>query len=544
VNSSSPVTGISPRHRSTALATVVVDELVRGGMREAVLCPGSRNAPLSYALHAAAAAGLLRLHVRIDERSAAFLALGLALGSGAPVPVVTTSGTAVANLHPAVLEAGHARVPLLVLSADRPPELLGSGANQTVDQRGLFGGAVRAALTMAGDEPARWRAAVCRALAAATGARDGNPGPVHVDVPFAEPLVPDGTGCPPGRADGGPWTVVAPARVDAPLELDLGVPTLVVAGAGARMHAELSALPTVAEPGAPAPELGVHPLAARAFTPEQVVVVGRPTLHRGVAQLLASDAAVHVLTDGRQWSDVAANVRSVGTRVVTTGSPATAWLHGWAAASARAADAVAAVLDADGPATGLHVARAVAAALGDGDLVVLGSSNPVRDASLVGLPTFGVRVLANRGVAGIDGTVSTALGAALGSLHPGRSVALLGDLTFLHDSGGLLLGADEPRPDLTLVVANDDGGGIFTTLEQGAPEHSAAFERLFGTPHGTDLGALCGAHGVAHGLVGVGELGGALAEVHSGLRVLEVRTDRSGLRRLHARLRAAVTGAG
>ena len=520
-------------NRSTALARVLVDELVRGGVREAVLCPGSRNAPLSYALHAADTAGRLRLHVRIDERSAGFLALGLALASGVPVPVVTTSGTAVANLHPAVLEASHAGVPLLVLSADRPGELLGSGANQTVDQRGLFGGAVRTAVVLGGDEPARWRTAVCRGLAAATGARTGDPGPVQLDVPLAEPLVPDGAGFPTGRPDGGPWTRVVPVTVDAPVQVDVSVPTLVVAGAGSVAALDL---PTVAEPGAPAPAHPVHPLALGSLEPAQVLVLGRPTLHRDVARLLGAGVPVHVVGPGAGWTDVAATATSVGTRLLTSGASPAGWSQACAEASLRAVSRVHAVLDEPGATTGLHVARALVRALSDGDLLVLGSSNPVRDAALTGLPAPGVRVLANRGVAGIDGTVSAAIGAALG--HGKSAFALLGDLTFLHDSGGLLLGPDEPRPDLTIVVANDDGGGIFATLEQGAPERAAAFERVFGTPHGSDLGALCAAHGVPHDRVTVGELPAALG-VHGGLRVLEVRTDRAGLRTLHARLRAA-----
>ncbi len=519
---------------STALARVLVDELVRGGVGEAVLCPGSRDAPLSYALHAADAAGRLRLHVRIDERSAGFLALGLALGSGRPVPVVTTSGTAVANLHPAVLEAHHARVPLLVLSADRPLALQGSGANQTVAQAGLFGEHVRASLVVAGDEPARWRALVCRALAAATGARTGDAGPVQVDVPFPEPLVPDGDGFPDGRPDGGPWTRVGSATGDAPVRVDLSLDTLVVAGSGAGPD-----VPTVAEPGAAAPTHPVHPLALADLFPQQVVVLGRPTLHRDVAALLASGVPVHVVDGGAGWTDVAATATSVGTRLETTGEPSAAWLARCRRASEGAAAQVTRVLDEDGPTTGLHVARVLAGALVDGDLLVLGSSNPVRDASLAGLPRAGVRVLANRGVAGIDGTVSTAVGAALvhgaGGVR-GRSVALLGDLTFLHDSGGLLLGPHEPRPDLTIVVANDDGGGIFSTLEQGAPERAEGFERVFGTPHGTELGALCAAHGVPHTLVDLTGLPAALGE-HGGLRVVEVRTVRTGLRALHARLR-------
>ncbi len=551
---------------------MLVDELVRGGVREAVLCPGSRNAPLSYALHEADRAGQLRLHVRIDERSAGFLALGLARASATPVPVCTTSGTAVANLHPAVLEASHSRVPLVVLSADRPPELLGTGANQTVRQDAMFGDTVRLGVTLspATDNPgpqhetgqnARWRSAVCRVLAAATGARDGNAGPVHLNVGLREPLVPDGPLGPvpwPGRADGGPWSAVAPARVDAPVDVDLSVPTLVVAGDGAVALPELAAVPTVAEPSAPAPVLPVHPLALGAtarLRPQQVVVTGRPTLHRPVLSLLgADDVAVHVVTQGTAWTDVAGTARSVGTRVVARGAPSQEWTQGWARASSAAEQHVAQQLTtwlAAGSATGLHVARVVADSLRSGDLLVLGSSNPVRDAAYAGLPKPGVRVLANRGVAGIDGTVSTALGAALahaaGHHVPGsRTVALMGDLTFLHDSGGLLAGPQEPRADLTIVVPNDDGGGIFGLLEQGAPEHAGAFERVFGTAHGTDLGALCAAHGVAHRRVDLVELAAELVEAPRGvssprLRVLEVATTRTDLRVLHSRLRVPTT---
>src|SRR5918998_3634174 len=168
-------------------ARVIVDELVRCSVTDAVLCPGSRNAPLSFALQAADAAGRLRLHVRIDERTAAFLALGLALRSGRPVPVCTTSGTAGANLHPAVLEASYAGVPLLVLSADRPPDVIGTGASQTIEQAGLFGGAVRLAVNAGlGGDPARLRSFVDRLVAASTGASGGPPGPAHLNLPFAE----------------------------------------------------------------------------------------------------------------------------------------------------------------------------------------------------------------------------------------------------------------------------------------------------------------------------------------------------------------------
>lgn len=205
-------------HPSTALSTVVVDELLRGGVREAVLAPGSRSAPLAYALEEADRAGRLRLHVRVDERSAGFLALGMARASGRPVPVVTTSGTAVANLHPAVLEAHHGGVPLVVLSADRPAELRGTGANQTTVQPGIFAGAVRWEADLPAPElvgavaNAQWRSTVCRALAAAGGLPSSVAGPVHLNVALRDPLAPALTStqqAPAGREDGAPWTEVA-----------------------------------------------------------------------------------------------------------------------------------------------------------------------------------------------------------------------------------------------------------------------------------------------------------------------------------------------
>ncbi|HYZ09915.1 MAG TPA: 2-succinyl-5-enolpyruvyl-6-hydroxy-3-cyclohexene-1-carboxylic-acid synthase [Pseudonocardiaceae bacterium] len=546
---------------STALARVLVDELVRCGVRDAVLCPGSRNAPLSFALHEADAERRLRLHVRIDERSAAFLALGLALGSGVPVPVVCTSGTAAANLHPAVLEAHQAGVPLLAVTADRPPELIGVGANQTVQQRGLFGAAVRDARVLATTacgpgQDARWRSTVDRVVAAARGALGGWPGPVHVDVPLAEPLVPGADGCPePSAGRGGPWTMLpAAARPVLPVEVDLGRRTLVVAGHGAGPAP--AGLPLVAEPTAAcwpdALTAGPWLLGAGVLQPEQVVVLGRPTLHRPVARLLADpDVAVTVVTADPQWTDVAGTASAVGTRLDAVGDPDPAWLAAWRAADLAAAGAVRTTVDVHSAATGLHVARDVVAALPAGAVLVVGSSNPIRDVALAARPRPGLTVLSNRGVAGIDGTVSTAVGAALARHDPadqdsrvpdGASFALLGDLTFLHDANGLLIGPGEPRPDLTIVVANDDGGGIFGLLEQGGPEHSAAFDRVFGTPHGTDLAALCAAHHVEHVRASLADLPASLAP-RPGLRVVEVRTERADLRALHTRIRDGVTRA-
>ncbi|MFD1814960.1 2-succinyl-5-enolpyruvyl-6-hydroxy-3-cyclohexene-1-carboxylic-acid synthase [Rhodococcus gannanensis] len=536
---------------STAQAAAVVDELIRGGVRDVVLCPGSRNAPLAFALQSADAAGRIRLHLRIDERTAGFLAVGLAVAAGRPVPVVMTSGTAVANLGPAVLEANYARVPLVVLSANRPYEMLGTGANQTVEQLGLFGTQVRATVSLGlaedrADQNSQWRSAVCRVLAAARGTRSGNAGPVHFDIPLREPLVPDvhpQGPAPEGRPDGSAWTTTRHATLDVPLEIDLTPDTVVISGHGAAHRPELAGLPTVAEPTAPLHGFPLHPLALSQLNPRQAIVTGRPTLHRPVSALLADPrVSVYALTTGPRWPDVSGNVLATGTRAVVSGEPATAWIERCRQLTAHADKAVREQLAAHTTPTGLHVAAVVTDALADGDQLLLGASNPVRDAALVGHPRAEVKVLSNRGVAGIDGTVSTAVGAALAAdaAGGGRTIALMGDLTFLHDASGLLIGTGEPRPkDLTVVVANDDGGGIFELLEQGDPQYAGVFERIFGTPHGMDLSALCAAYRIEHHRVTPEQLAAELAQPFArGIRVLEVTTERSGLRELHASVRA------
>jgi 2-succinyl-5-enolpyruvyl-6-hydroxy-3-cyclohexene-1-carboxylate synthase len=538
---------------STAQARVVVDELIRGGVRDVVLCPGSRNAPLAFALHDADRAGRLRLHVRIDERTAGYLAIGLAVAERAPVCVAMTSGTAVANLGPAVVEANYARVPLIVLSANRPYELLGTGANQTMEQLGYFGTQVRAniSLGLAEETPermdslnAQWRSATCRVLVAATGSRTANAGPVQFDIPLREPLVPDadesGGYVPEGRPGGKPWTYVPPVTFDQPLDIDLTPDTVVIAGHGAGVHPNLAKLPTVSEPTAPPGENPLHPFALRLVHPQQVIMLGRPTLHRPVSTLLADPSLpVYALTTGPRWPDVSGNSQATGTRAVTTGEPSANWLKRCAEVNRHAVEAVRDQLKAHPLTTGLHVAAAVADAIRPGDQLVLGASNPVRDAALVGLNTQGVKVRSNRGVAGIDGTVSTAIGAALA--HDGRTIALIGDLTFVHDSSGLLIGPTEPTPrNLTIVVSNDNGGGIFELLEQGDPRFSDVSSRIFGTPHDVDVGALCRAYHVDSRQIEADELAGALGEPFEGMRVLEVKADRSSLRALHASIKAAL----
>lgn len=551
---------------STALARVLVDELVRGGLREAVLSPGSRSAPLAFALHDASLAGRLRLHVRIDERSAGFLALGLAKASGSPVAVATTSGTATANLHPAVVEASHADVPLVVLTADRPPELRDTGANQTIDQTTLFGSATRwyalldSAAGRVGDN-GFWRSVVCRSVAACRGELFGTPGPVQLDLGLREPLTPDDDAPWPepltGRADGRPWTARVAAASPAAVADDLPERTVVVLGDGSTLDAqaalrlaEARGFPVVAEPSAgardslavlPAAELvlGVDAFVA-AQRPERVLVVGRPTLSRSIGRLIAASPCDVVAPSGA-WPDPSRTAERVLPSVpaaTSGGSGFQEWFRAWSQASACAADVLAQHIAAGG-----LVEPAVAQAVSQlrPPLLVVGSSKPVRDLLLVGAHPS-TRVLANRGAAGIDGTVSTAIGAALASAE--QTYALLGDLTFLHDANGLVLGPDEPRPDLTIVVVNNDGGAIFGLLEQGTSRHADSFERLFGTPHSVDLAALCAATATPHQRVDDRQsLVDALAPT-TGLRVVEVRTDRTEAiafdRRLHVAVQAAV----
>lgn len=590
---------------ATTAARVLVQALAALGVEDVVLAPGSRSAPLAYALADAArpdderpaGAPRLRLHVRVDERSAAFLAVGLVRASAhapgdqphppRPVAVVTTSGTAVANLHPAVLEAHHSGLPLILLTADRPHELRGTGANQTTDQVGIFAGAVRLMVDVPApvglpDEARGIRRTVSRAVAAATGARTGDPGPVHLDLAFREPLVPGGAPWPepstagltlvqsrpvaPAVTTGALPTVdpAAPARRG-------GVATVLIAGDGAgptaRRLAEVNGWPLLAEPSSGA-RGGAHAIAAYRLllahpllggAVRRVVVLGRPTLSRPVQQLLARhDVEVVVIAPrGRDWPDAARNATDVlldpPARMRQGRMPAPAgWLDAWRTADAAAGAAVDEVLDgldagrrsrSGTRVTGPALARVLAQVTGAGDALVVGSSNPVRDLDLVARWDTPPVVLANRGLAGIDGTVSTAVGVALGM--PDRRVrALLGDLTFLHDVGGLLRGPLEAPVHLQLVVANDDGGSIFATLEPGEPDRADVFERVFGTPHGADLAALCAGYGVRHTRVSdVDGLLPALAAPGPGLSVVEVRVDRVGRRALGERLTAEVGAA-
>ena len=582
---------------SAARAIHVLRGLLAAGVREVVLSPGSRSAPLALALHAADAAGDVRLHVRLDERSAGFLALGLAVGSRSPVAVVMTSGTAVGNLLPAVMEAHHAGRPLIVVSADRPASLRATGANQTTWQDGIFGvfaPTVDVAVDASHD-------AVSQAVTQA-GLRLR---PSHLNVQFDAPLLPD-PGMPwwPGlldasdpldpsdlvdsssaRTSGGSLEEV-PLGAEA-VTLVAGPRTVVLAGddagSAARVLAESAGVPLLAEPTSGS-RAGDHAIrtyrlllgTALGAAIERVIVIGHPTLSRPVTALLSRpDIALYavrtrtgVATDPARRA-IILDVPPALTPALPLGqTPGLApdadakWLTAWQAADAALAERVDAHVEALPDLHALHVAAEVSAALSPGQSLVVGSSNPIRDLDLM-LPPYRPGehrlVVANRGLAGIDGTVSTAIGVALGRAgripppgrgnppspddggipRPGRSLAVMGDLTFLHDSGGLLIGPDEPRPDLTIVVVNDDGGSIFALLEQGTPDYAAAFERVFATPVHADLQALAGASHTAYRRVESRvELREALSETATGPLVIEARVGRADRRETAAALGA------
>ncbi|WP_165372375.1 2-succinyl-5-enolpyruvyl-6-hydroxy-3-cyclohexene-1-carboxylic-acid synthase [Nocardioides iriomotensis] len=544
------------------MARAVVDALVAHGTTHAVLAPGSRSAALAFALHAAAAGGRLTLHTRIDERSAGFLALGLAVTSRTPVPVVTTSGTAVANLHPAVLEAAHKGVPLVVVSADRPAHLRGTQANQTTEhQHAMFGDAPLVTRDVPpGDSGADQQAQVAgwHRLVAEALAGSGRRGPVHLNLQMAEPLVPD-------DPDG--WTTdLPPVEVTTPDDnghghdhFDQSKPTVVVAGddAGppARVLAEEAGWPLLAEPTSGS-RTGAHAIRTYRLLLgdsgpgnlrgriERVVVAGHPTLSRPVTRLI-SDPAVEVVAMRNRtgWTDPGHVVSRVLDGPVTVDPPTDgAWLQEWLAADAARGRDLDALLAGRGALTPHQVAGAVARALPARGLLFVGASNPVRDLDLM-VPRYRVgdrrMVIGNRGLAGIDGSVSTAVGAALGRPHSSRSLALLGDVTFLHDSNGLVLGPEEPWPDLTIVVVNDDGGSIFASLEQGGPAYADSFERVFGTPHRVDLASLCAATRTPHWKVdSLPELEHALANPAGGIEVVEAVVQRDDRRALDAAIRA------
>lgn len=572
---------------SEAFARVAVDELARCGVTDAVLSPGSRSTALAMAL---AEDPRIRLHVQIDERSAGYLAVGLARTTRVPAVVVTTSGTAAANLHPAVLEADAGDVPMIVVTADRPPELRLTGANQTVDQIKLFGGAVRH-FVEAGvpeDRPgvvAYWRSLWSRVFAEASGT--SAPGPVHVNVSFREPTVPavddgrhraerpfqqplDGR---PGRR---PWTSFHRPPREAPFEeleeLARRVATtergLILVGdttAPARpIHdlARVTGWPVVAEPVSNA-RYGDQVIAhaalllgdadfAEVHVPDLVLRVGRPTIAGSVLRLLRPEVPQILVDPDGRWADPQRSLTEVVVAdpahlcdglVGLLGTDASSdWLDEFLAADEAAATAVSEALEGHARPIEPQMARDVHAAVPRGGAFVVASSMPIRDVDAFAVPRDGIRVVANRGVSGIDGFVSTALGVAL--THDGPVVALAGDLSMLHDRNGFLLSPEADGLDATFVVIDNDGGGIFHLLPQA--DYPGTFERVFGTPHGTDFEKLARSHGLGYTRLGAAnevDLAVRVAVDTGGIHLLHVRTDREANAELHRRIQAAVSGA-
>lgn len=536
-------------------------ELVGRGLTDIVLSPGSRSQALALAAAALERAGRISLHVRIDERVAGFTALGIARETRRPVAVVCTSGTAVANLLPAALEAHHAGVPLLLLTADRPGELRGVGANQTTRQPGLFGPAARYAIdapvpdetddTGASAQSATFRAIAADAWDAAAGRGSRTPGPAHVNLPVREPLA----GALPGwfgrpdrpsgeepvdeasgalyQGGGGIGDAGAAEPVAEPVVLERGPRTVVVAGADPGADAELIAheggWPLIAEvvSGARYGRHLVHGYRALLRDEElggrieRVVLVGRPTLSREVTALLSrEDLEVVAVRGPAERVTFSSRTQSVDAVTVAAGQPDREWLGAWLAASRDAAvDLAPAAPDAQALASPDALTRRAAvdaelaavrrpldrAALVDAvwratwphDRIVFGSSRLVRVADQV-LGGKKVPVHANRGVAGIDGTVATATGIALASQRgggPGVTRLVLGDLALLHDVGALHLPGVEREPRLQVIVGNDRGGTIFDGLEVAAAADAADMTRVLYTPHDARLEHLALAYG-------------------------------------------------
>ncbi|VEG29821.1 2-succinyl-5-enolpyruvyl-6-hydroxy-3-cyclohexene-1-carboxylate synthase [Actinomyces howellii] len=627
---------------SLVAARTVVAALVAAGVREAVLSPGSRSAPLAYALAEAQDRGELGLRLVLDERSAGFTALGIArahllAAQGAPVsPVVvaTTSGSAVANLHPAVLEADAAGVPLLVISADRPHELVGTGANQTTEQVGLFGTAPRLAVDLSADliglppvgdasGAAALSGQVRRVVLAASGALSRDPGPAHLNLRLRPPLAPAPARSPapevvadlaarPGPRLGDPGALSARiARTSPPPSVghdpspvrscDPGQRGVVVVGdcpdpvVGrlGRALAEHLSWPLLAEPtsGARGGVMALTRYAELLGTPQgarllgladRVLVLGHPSLTRSVSALLArTDLRIDVLADRARFTDLAGTARVVAldpraavrsgyeqaavlvARSIEAVGADSDWVRQWHEAVAGL-DPLTPEVDRPGPDHGSGplsadaVVQAVweaaleagAGPLGDttgdttgdpaGDtepdglpaVLVLGSSMTVRRldrlAALAAPRLPAPRAVANRGLAGIDGTLATATGVALGVGAPVRAV--VGDLTFLHDAMSLGRGIHETEPDLQVIVLDDAGGAIFATLEYAGVPGAHRFDRLFTTPQTPRVDALARALGATvHSPEDLAGLRRVLAAPVSGLSVVHVRLgDRRG----------------
>jgi 2-succinyl-5-enolpyruvyl-6-hydroxy-3-cyclohexene-1-carboxylate synthase len=569
---------------SLACAAALVDGLVAGGATRATVSPGSRSTPLALAL---ARDPRIDLRVHLDERSSGFFAVGLAKANGRPAIVACTSGTAAAELLPAVIEASQSRVPLVVLTADRPPRVRGTGANQTIQQPGLYGGYVRTSLdlpvpTTEGQE-AWWRQAAREALESMADPI----GPVHLNCPFEEPLAPSADAPPPARTDEGlpererPAAELDPTEVDRLIDLVSGARgVLMVGGLPSHLSVEsefwstLMKWPILAEPTSRARrpdsalaagqaivgsawidrhrpdvviQLGAYPTtrASQRFaaSAERLVVADRWHLDPDPDRLATWRLAID--PDALTHAFARHPVAQGGVGIALTGErpqdeieelwrgridPApTEWTAEWGAADDLARTTLDELIDGWEEPFEPRIARDVAGWIPEGGRLFVGNSTPIRDLDLAMAPRGGLTVLANRGASGIDGLVSTALGVA--AARRGPTVALIGDLSFLHDVGAVLWNGVGDI-DLVLVVANNGGGHVFSLLPQvGLPEH----RRLFVTPHAVDIAVVCAAAGAGHRRVErASDLQPALDQAAGagGLQVVEVMVEAElGLRR-------------
>ena len=562
----------SPQNTAATFCATLVDEWIEHGVRHAVISPGSRSTPMALALTARPE---LEVHVAHDERVASFIALGIGL-QGTPAILLCTSGTAAAHFHAAAVEAHQSAVPMIICTADRPPELRDVGAAQTIDQTKLYGDAVRWFHDpgVADNAAAHtWRSLAAHSFSSSTGLW---PGPVHLNLPFREPLVGVAGSLPARRAAVGqrvslPSSAAAshdalvdlaallnrsrgvivaghgcgdPAAAVVLLAQSLGWPVLADSRSGLRHFSEVAV--------AAADQLLRHPGFASEHIPDVVLRLGEPPASKVLNQWLTVSNAVQIqISAVPTWADpdaaishrLTADVDQVCRSLAAlVGAGDAQWLTGWTTAEAQAQQAITTALD-NGPLaapTEPLVARAIGASLPANAHLVVSSSMPIRDVEWFGEIAEGVSVHCNRGANGIDGVVATAIGVAVATGAP--TALLIGDVAFVHDSSALIALMSRRNADLRIVVVDNDGGGIFSFLPQASTLASERFEQLFGTPHGTDLVALAAAHSIPAATVHtLAELRAAIAV--AGPQVIRVQSTRDANVAVHQLVNEAVSAA-
>jgi 2-succinyl-5-enolpyruvyl-6-hydroxy-3-cyclohexene-1-carboxylate synthase len=548
---------------AATFCATLVDEWARQGVRHAVVAPGSRSTPLAIAL---ARNDAIEVHVFHDERSASFAALGIGSASGFPAVLLCTSGTAATHFHAAVVEAHQSDVPMIVCTADRPPELRDVGAAQTIDQTHLFGTSVRwfhDPGVASRDAASTWRSLASRTVQAALGAR---PGPVHLNLPFREPLTGEVVDMPQPREK--KWSDVI--RLGSSENQDLseiakaisGRRGVIIAGRGASRDvlslSESLGWPIFADAVSGVREqnsavvIGFDSilrsdLFATSHIPEVVLRIGAPPASKVLAQwvkkincrtiqLRSSEMVTdpdHIV-ESTVIGDVATSTRVLAAAVTPCDKT---WLADWAVAEEVAQKAISAWTSENFSEP--SVARTVTAAMQVGSHLVVSSSMPIRDVEWFGSTTAGVTVHSNRGTNGIDGVISTAVGVAIST--KAHVTVLIGDVACLHDSNGLLA-LSRRDVDLTIVVTNNDGGSIFSFLPQAQIVSNSDFELLYGTPHGASFEHLAATHGISYECVStVKDLAKTLQQ--SGTRLIEVPCDRFANVSQHEALQSAVVDA-